>query len=134
MPFTGPYPTNFGAVTSAMVINHTTFSGGVTNTGTIGAGGISVRSGAFISGRNISDLGVISGAIKVDSSSTIAGTGGPAIFIAAPTFTGGISNAGTISHQVGVKVTGVTVFGKSNGGGITNSGTIVASGDGITVN
>jgi len=40
MAFTGPYPTVFGGNTPAMVISHTTFSGGVTNTGTIGSGGI----------------------------------------------------------------------------------------------
>jgi hypothetical protein len=35
MPFKGPYPTKFSGSTTAMVISHTTFSGGVTNAGTI---------------------------------------------------------------------------------------------------
>ena len=41
MTFTGPYPTNFGSVTSAMLISATTFSGGasaggaISNSGTI---------------------------------------------------------------------------------------------------
>jgi hypothetical protein len=34
------YPTVFGGNTAAMVISNTTFSGGVTNVGTIGTGGI----------------------------------------------------------------------------------------------
>ena len=38
MAFKGPYPTKFSGNTSAMVISHTTFSGGVTNAGTIGFG------------------------------------------------------------------------------------------------
>jgi hypothetical protein len=40
LAFTGPYPTTFSGNTGAMVVSHTTFSGGVTNAGTIGAGGI----------------------------------------------------------------------------------------------
>jgi hypothetical protein len=35
MPFKGPYPTKFSGSTTEMVISHTTFSGGVTNAGTI---------------------------------------------------------------------------------------------------
>ena len=69
MAFKGPYPTVFSGHTAAMVISHTTFSGGVTNAGTIGTGGISVISGAFLSGGGILDTGTILGGIKVDSSS-----------------------------------------------------------------
>ena len=76
MAFNWPYPTVFSGNTAAMVISHTTFSGGVTNTGTIGPGGISVISGAFLSGGGILDSGVIVGGIKVDSSSKIVANGG----------------------------------------------------------
>jgi hypothetical protein len=57
MAFKGPYPTVFSGHTSAMVISHTTFSGGVTNAGAIGPGGISVISSAFLSGGDILDSG-----------------------------------------------------------------------------
>jgi hypothetical protein len=82
-----------------MVISHTTFSGGVTNAGTIGTGGISVISGAFLSGGGIFDSGVIVGGIKVDSSSKIVANGGTTTAIAVEntnTFGGGISNAGLL--------------------------------------
>src|SRR5579859_4514182 len=99
MAFNGPYPTVFGGHTTAMVISHTTFSGGVTNTGTIGPGGISVVSGAFFSGGGILDTGTIAGGIKIDSSSKIVASGGNnAIAVEnTRTFGGGITNAGTIS-------------------------------------
>ena len=50
MAFTGPYPTKFSGHTNAMVISATTFSGGVTNAGTIGAGGVTVISSTFLTG------------------------------------------------------------------------------------
>jgi len=104
-----------------MVVSHTTFSGGVTNTGTIGAGGISVTSSTFLSG-GIVDTGVISGGIRVDGHSRILASSGTAIaVINATTLGGGISNAGIISATGnGVLVSAVTAFA----GGITNSGSI----------
>jgi hypothetical protein len=127
MPFTGPYPTVFAGNTPAMVISATTFSGGVTNTGTIGSGGISVVSGAFLSGGGILDSGIITGGVKVDSSSKIVatGAGGSTAIVIANTgsFGGGISNAGTLSAtNSGIFVNDVSVFT----GGIINSGTIAA--------
>ena len=121
MAFIGPYPTTFSANTGAMVVSHTTFSGGVTNTGTIGAGGISVSSSTFLSG-GIVDTGVISGGIRVDGHSRILASSGTAIaVINATTLGGGISNAGIISATGnGVLVSAVTAFA----GGITNSGSI----------
>jgi hypothetical protein len=135
MPFKGPYPTVFSGNTAAMVISHTTFSGGVTNTGTIGAGGISVVSRAFLSGGGIFDSGVIVGGIKVDSSSKIVANGGTTTAIAVEntnTFGGGISNAGLLSaahHHDGILVGSVSTFS----GGIRNRGTIVAGSFGVVV-
>jgi hypothetical protein len=60
-----------------MVVSHTTFSGGVTNAGTIGAG-ISVSSSTFLSG-GIVDTGVISGGIRIDSHSRIVASGTTAV-------------------------------------------------------
>jgi hypothetical protein len=118
----------FSGNTTAMVISHATFSGGVTNTGTIGAGGISVVSRAFLSGGGIFDSGVVVGGIKVDSSSKIVANGGTTAAIAVEntnTFGGGISNAGLLSathHHDGILVGSVSTFS----GGIRNRGTIVA--------
>jgi hypothetical protein len=114
MPFKGPYPTKFSGSTTA----------------------ISVISGAFLSGGNIFDSGVIIGGIKVDASSRIVASGGTAntaITVAnTATFGGGINNAGKLSAVfTGIFVSSVSVFT----GGITNSGTISAghSHDGIFV-
>jgi hypothetical protein len=117
-----------------MLISHTTFSGGVTNAGTIGPGGISVVSAAFLSGGGILDSGIVSGGIKVDASSKIVASGGIHTAIAVEnttTFGGGISNAGLISAvNHGVLVQGVSTFT----GGVTNSGRIASkSGFGIFV-
>jgi hypothetical protein len=128
MAFTGPYPTVFSGHTTAMVISATTFSSGVTNTGTIGPGGISVVSGAFLSGGGILDTGTIAGGIKVDSSSKIVASGGTTRTAIAvkntPTFGGGISNAGLISATSdGILAASISIFS----GGIRNNGTIIAA-------
>ena len=58
--------------------------------------------------------------ILIDSASKISGAN-KAISITGPTFTGGISNAGTLAAaNTGIIVSGVTTFA----GGIANSGTI----------
>ena len=114
MPFNGPYPTVFSGNTAAMVISHTTFSSGVTNTGTIGAGGITVVSGAFLSGGGILDIGTVVGGIKVDSSSRIVASGATQNAIAVENtrmFGGGISNAGKLSvASNAIFVNGVSTF------------------------
>jgi hypothetical protein len=118
LAFTGPYPTTFSGNTGAMVVSHTTFSGGVTNAGTIGAGGISVSSSTFLSG-GIVDTGVISGGIRIDSHSRIVASSTTAVAIEnTTTFGGGISNAGL--HAL--VVSSVSAFT----GDISNTGTISA--------
>src|SRR5262249_6286258 len=105
------------------------FSGGVTNTGTIGPGGFSVISGAFISGGELLDTGTIAGGIRVDSSSRIVASGGNnAIAVEnTQTFGGGITNAGTISGHRAISISNVAIFGGTKaGGGITNRGVISA--------
>ena len=121
LAFIGPYPTTFSGHTGAMVVSHTTFSGGVTNAGTIGTGGISVTSSTFLSG-GIVDTGVISGGIRVDGHSRMLASSGTAIaVIDTTTLGGGISNAGILSASANaVLVSAVTAFA----GGITNSGSI----------
>src|ERR1700674_5304922 len=90
LAFIGPYPATFSGNTGAMVVSHTTYSGGVTNAGTIGAGGISVSSSTFLSG-GIVDTGVISRGIRIDSHSRIVASGTTAVAIEnTTTFGGGI--------------------------------------------
>jgi hypothetical protein len=144
MAFTGPYPTKFSGHTSAMVISATNFSGGVTNAGTIGAGGVTVISSTFLTGGFLNS-NLISGAptgIAVLSGSTIHGaivdsgrivatrTG---ILVSGGVLSSGISIAGhgTISaHSSAIVVRNAATFG----GGISNSGTVASkSGAGILV-
>lgn len=133
---------NFGAVTSGISISGSTITGSIYNDGTI-TGGITVSSNASITG-GIYSGGTLSGGISLDSA-TVGGiaasgdfSGGitidtaskvtrsfAAVHVQASTFTGGISNAGTIS----AKTTGVWIFQVTDfTGGITNSGTISAAG------
>jgi hypothetical protein len=123
-----------------------TFFGNISNTGTIIAGtGIAVLGstihGAIIDGdhRFNEGTGVIQAAnhgILIDAHSTIdLESGGTAIFVNGPSFSGGITNAGTIysfsdgSYGDGIGVANVTSFG----GGIANSGTVDVSSSGIYV-
>src|SRR5215468_3272246 len=100
-----------------MVISHTAFSGGVTNAGTIGPGGISVISSTFLSG-GILDSGVIAGGINIDSHSRIVASGGTAVLITqTQTFGGGIGNASLLSAGAsGISLLFVSTFT----GGIAN--------------
>ena len=99
------------------------FSGGITNSGTISAGagpGITVNPFSAFSG-------------GITNSGTITGKAG--IFVSnGTTFSGAIANSGTIAaSRTGIAVTGVSTFS----GGITNSGAIAANGangKGIRVN
>ncbi len=135
--YTGPFVgghTNSGA-TGCIVVNNTSFSGTLGNTGTISPGGptgIAVVNGSTISGQ-ISDLGIIAASgfgILIDGTSKINSVGF-AIKITGPTFIGGISNAGTIAAgSNGILVGGTAVGGGSTvtissfSGGISNAGTI----------
>jgi hypothetical protein len=142
MAFKGPYPTKFSGNTSAMLISATTFNGGVTNAGTIGAGGVIITSSTFLTGGFLNSK-LISGAttgIGVLADSTIQGaivdsgtirasgdgihvSGGAAVL-------GGIQVAshGVISAHNGIRVLGATAFG-----GITNSGVISAGKTGVNI-
>ena len=122
-----------GHVATNVCVKNTSFTGNITNEGTISPSGITLQSGT-ISGL-ISSSGTIYGGISIDSNSEIS-SGGIAVLISGP-MTGGISNAGAISGlSRGIVVTSVAYFGgASAGGGITNSGTIsAANGNAIVVN
>jgi uncharacterized protein with beta-barrel porin domain len=154
---------NSGSVPGICITGPTSFAGNVANSGSVIASGITLKSGVTITG-NVANSGTITGGISV-ADSTIAGTivdsgilaGGiaidraskittsaTAVRISGPTFSGGISNAGTISAggngvYVGSNVTAVNSPGTAAvtistfAGGITNSGTISAGGNGIFV-
>jgi uncharacterized protein with beta-barrel porin domain len=133
-PFTGGY-TNSGT-TACIVVNNTSFSGTLGNSGTISPGstpngtGIAVTNNSTITGQ-ITDSGVISTTgygILVDSSSKVA-SASAAIRVSGPSFSGGISNGGTVSGSRGVLVYNASTFT----GGISNSGTITASSRAIWV-
>ncbi|HEX3708763.1 MAG TPA: autotransporter domain-containing protein, partial [Pseudolabrys sp.] len=131
------------------------FSGGISNAGTISAGagvsayGIYVRgvstfagdivnSGAITTGRNgieIQNVDRFAGNIINTTTGIITALSGVGIEICncVTSFAGGISNAGTISANLGVVVTGVAHFGATSSGGITNSGLIAAATAGIQV-
>jgi hypothetical protein len=137
--YSGPFPGGVaaGSAFTEVDVNHTSFSGNVTNSGTIGGGGIVVTRSTFLSG-GIQDFGINSGGISVDGLSRINAHSGTAI-VAGPansTYFGGISNAGMLSGRDGIFAGSMSAFGTPGGaGGITNSGKITAraTGTGIDV-
>jgi hypothetical protein len=95
----------------------TTFTGGITNSGKITA----ARSGIFISLSSVFAGGI-------SNSGTIAAGGKGIDVLAVTSVAGGISNSGMISAKIGILVQSVANFGSSSaGGGISNSGTILSS-------
>ena len=119
--------TNSAAITG-IAINNSTLTSTIFNTGTISPNGIVLTNASTISG-GIADTGTINGGISVDRTSKISASS-QAIEIFGPTFTGGISNSGTIFGPVfGFSISQVSTFL----GGITNSGTITGFNGGIVV-
>ncbi len=102
-----------------------TFTGGITNAGTITAStGIAIA-GSTINGAIVDSGNILASkvGISIDSASRVS-TATSAIQITGPSFTGGISNAGTVSARNSpVAIYGVTIFS----GGISNAGLITAS-------
>jgi hypothetical protein len=144
MAISGPYPTKFSGHTTAMVISAATFTGGVTNAGTIGPNGVTITSSTFLSGGFI-NTNLISGAtngIGVLAHSTINGAivdsgrivatnfGANGILVSGGIVSGGIQVAshGAISAFSGIKAFGATVLG-----GIINSGVIAAGRTGVNI-
>ena len=142
MAFKGPYPTKFSGHTSAMVISATTFSGGVTNAGTIGAGGVTITSSTFLTGGFLNS-NLISGAatgIRALADSTIQGAivdsgtiraTNRGIVVSGAVVSGGIAvgTHGKISAASAILVENTPRFG----GGITNSGNISAAKTGVNI-
>jgi uncharacterized protein with beta-barrel porin domain len=132
-----------GTITN-ICVNHTSFSGSISNQGTIGPNGIDFVSGT-ISGHiqstgNInSSSAVIDGGISLDGASKIASPNTAIDIINLATFAGGITNAGTITGgNDGINIHAyATTAGASVrmtfSGGISNSGTISGSAAGIEI-
>jgi uncharacterized protein with beta-barrel porin domain len=118
-PVTGAFDNPNGQAVANICVQNTSFTGSITNEGTVSPAGITFKNGTINGG--IISSGVIAGGISLDSSSRI-NTSGAAIFLVGPTFTGGISNAGTISAGIFGIALGVSTFS----GGISNSGVISA--------
>ena len=96
MAYTGPFPHTNAGVTNEILVSGTTFAGSVSNSGTIGAGGIVVISSTLQNG-GIIDTGTLAGGIKVDGHTTIIASGGTAIAVLdTTTLGGGISNSGIV--------------------------------------
>jgi uncharacterized protein with beta-barrel porin domain len=147
-----------GSLPTGASIVVSTFSGGISNSGTISAGGpgILVGGNSSVSGSANSSVGITTFAGGISNSGTISSGGagievggdpGASFIVTASivvsTFSGGISNSGTISATgAGILVGGdpraqttsatASVSISTFSGGITNTGTISAS-DGILV-
>jgi hypothetical protein len=134
MPYTGPFP--FTGSTNQILVSNTSLSGGVTNKGTVGAGGIVVVKSTLTSGGVVNE-GVVAGGINVDSQSKISATGSAIAVLNTTTFGGGITNAGALSAGgIGIRVGGTTgslVEITNFTGGLTNKGNISAGLSGIGV-
>jgi len=115
-----------------------TFTGGISNSGAISAAGFSKKGNDAIA---VFAFSVFDGGIA--NSGTVSGGG--IIVAGGDTFLGGISNSGAITAAgfggggkakggPGIVVSSVNVFGSASaGGGITNSGTILAPRTGVLV-
>ena len=133
------------AATTAIAVSGATFTGGITNAGTISGGdfGILVESIASFAG-NISNSGkivstdnngiaiafVTSLAANIDNSGTISAGHNGILLAGVSTFTGNISNSGsgTITAKTGISIADSTI-----NGAIVDSGTILATGQGILI-
>jgi outer membrane autotransporter protein len=129
------------AQTGIIVLGSQAFSGGISNSGTISVSGAGIQIGSVTIGGSsttiIAPVQSFSGGIT--NTGTIAGNVGIHV-IAGTTFGGGISNAGLITGNAGAGIqigsitgSGAIVSIATFSGGIVNSGTIHASGNGIDV-
>ena len=103
--------------TACVAVTHTSFTGNITNEGTISPGGITFTNGTMTG--VIASTGTILGGITIDSQSVITGAS-KVISIGGDTFTGGIRNSGNLSGAVFVNAATFS-------GGIVNSASGVIS-------
>ena len=146
MAYNGPFPVNFTSATSEILVSGTSFSGGVTNAGTVGSGGIVVISSTIPSGA-IANTGLISGAVTgihvaastiqgaiVDSGIILAASAG--ILVNSGAIVAGGIKVGSHGAIVASGTDGNAIEVENTptfGGGISNAGTIGANNDGVLV-
>jgi uncharacterized protein with beta-barrel porin domain len=122
-----------GTTVAGFCVTNTSFSGSITNEGTISPSGVTFTNGTITGG--ITSTGTISGGISLDKTSKIAATG-TAITIGGTGFSGGISNAGTISGTSGPAIVVGSALGfttlTSFSGNISNSG-IISSANNVAI-
>jgi uncharacterized protein YhjY with autotransporter beta-barrel domain len=121
-------PVSLNGQTCAQITN-ATVTGSVANSGVFGPNGLTITNSTISNGvaHNGTSFG---GGIGIDAASHI--TGFTAVGIAGGgTFTGGVTNAGTLTAtvQTGISLGLLTTFS----GGITNHGTIMSAVNGISV-
>ena len=117
--------------TPCVAVTNTSFSGTITNEGTIAPGGITFSNGTITVATPtavITSTGTIAGGISLDANSAISNSNGFAISIGGA-FTGGISNAGKVTAR-GI---GIDVNVSSFSGDLSNSGTISSFGFGEAI-
>ena len=113
--------TNAGTITG-LVISNSTVTSQITNTGTIAPNGIVVQNGSVIDGV-IQSSGPIAGGISIDKTSSINSVG-QAITLFGPSFSGNLSNAGTIAVDGGGGNSGILNESNTFTGSINNTGSI----------
>ncbi len=135
--FTGPFPhtNSVGHTIACILVQNTSFSGNVSNAGTISPSGIFVNH-ATIAG-SIVNSGNLAGGISIDSTSRIS-SANTAIKITGPTFSGELTNAGAISttgnDRPGIFIGGVTNFSGSIVNGTSGTISAAAAGGMIVAN
>ena len=113
--------TNAGTITG-LVISNSTVTSQITNTGTIAPNGIVIQNGSVIDGV-IQSSGPIAGGISIDKTSSINSVG-QAITLFGPSFSGNLSNAGTIAVDGGGGNSGILNESNTFTGSINNTGSI----------
>ena len=117
--------------TPCVAVTNTSFTGNITNEGTVSPGGITFTNGTITG--FINSKGDINGGIVLDANSVITSSAPSAINIGGNvggnTFTGGVINSGSINATAfsgaGVVVTGPSIF---TGGIVNNAGGFISGG------
>jgi uncharacterized protein with beta-barrel porin domain len=113
--------------TACVTVANTSFTGNITNEGTISPGGIAFTNGTMTG--SIQSTGNIAGGISLDSHSTIANNI-TAISITGAIFAGGIQNNGQISSSIGA---GINIASTTFVGDVVNTRSGVIQGFGPAI-
>ena len=124
-----PFDNGGGSTITNVCVHNGNFSGNLTNEGTISPNGVAIQN-ATITG-SIQSTGSIGGGIAIDNLSSFSNAS--STVQSAGNFSGGITNAGTLTvsafNAAGISIQGGSTFS----GGITNTGNISGGQEGIRV-